>query len=43
MALLELARKKVSLDRDLILLATPDEESGGREGAGYLVQNLAVM
>ena len=39
MALLELARKKVSLDRDLILLATPDEESGGTEGAGYLVQN----
>ena len=38
-ALLELARKKATLDRDIILLATPDEESGGIEGAGYLVRN----
>ena len=39
MALLELARKKATLDRDIILLATPDEEAGGIKGAGYLVRN----
>jgi acetylornithine deacetylase/succinyl-diaminopimelate desuccinylase-like protein len=37
-AMTELARRGVTLDRDVIFLATPDEESGGREGAGWLVQ-----
>lgn len=37
-AMTELARRGVTLDRDVIFLATPDEESGGRAGAGWLVQ-----
>jgi acetylornithine deacetylase/succinyl-diaminopimelate desuccinylase-like protein len=37
-AMTELARRSVTLDRDVILLATPDEEAGGRDGAGWLVQ-----
>jgi acetylornithine deacetylase/succinyl-diaminopimelate desuccinylase-like protein len=36
LALVELAHRKTPLDRDVILLATPDEETGGREGAGWL-------
>jgi len=39
LAMTELKRRGVTLDRDVILLATPDEESGGREGAGWLVRN----
>jgi len=35
--LLELAQRNVKLDRDVIFLATPDEESGGRLGAGTLL------
>jgi acetylornithine deacetylase/succinyl-diaminopimelate desuccinylase-like protein len=38
MALLELARRDTPLARDVIFLATPDEESGGRDGAGWLVR-----
>lgn len=38
LALLELARREVTLERDVVLLATPDEESGGRDGAGWLVR-----
>jgi acetylornithine deacetylase/succinyl-diaminopimelate desuccinylase-like protein len=34
----ELARRGERLQRDLILLATPDEESGGRDGAGWLLR-----
>ena len=37
MTLLEIARRKERLQRDVIFLATPDEETGGREGAGWLV------
>lgn len=36
-AFIELARKKAPLARDVVLLAVPDEESGGLEGAGWLV------
>ena len=36
LALSELARRKVRLPRDVILLATPDEETGGRDGAGWI-------
>ena len=36
LAVSELARRGVTLKRDLLFLATPDEESGGRDGAGYL-------
>lgn len=39
LTLLELARKGPALERDLIFLATPDEETGGLEGAGWLVKN----
>ena len=29
---------EVRLERDLIFLATPDEESGGRDGLGWLLR-----
>ena len=35
--LIELARRGSSLERDVILLATPDEETGGSAGAGFIV------
>src|SRR5690606_2264210 len=38
LALLELRRREVTLQRDVVLLSTPDEESGGRDGAGWLVR-----
>jgi acetylornithine deacetylase/succinyl-diaminopimelate desuccinylase-like protein len=38
MALIELSKRDAPLKRDVIFLATPDEESGGVHGAGYLVQ-----
>jgi acetylornithine deacetylase/succinyl-diaminopimelate desuccinylase-like protein len=38
LTLLELARRDTPLARDIIFLATPDEESGGRDGAGWLVR-----
>lgn len=39
LAMLELRRRGVTLGRDVILLATPDEEAGGRDGAGWLVRS----
>jgi len=38
LALVELARAEARLARDVILLAVPDEETGGRLGAGWLVR-----
>lgn len=38
LALVELARRATPLDRDVILLATPDEETGGQLGAGYIAR-----
>jgi acetylornithine deacetylase/succinyl-diaminopimelate desuccinylase-like protein len=38
LTLTELARRGIPLSRDVIFLATPDEETGGADGAGYLVQ-----
>ena len=38
LALVELAKRAVPLDRDVILLATPDEETGGQLGAAYIAQ-----
>lgn len=38
LALTELARRDASLTRDVIFLAVPDEETGGRDGAGFLVR-----
>ena len=39
MTLIELARDDQPLDRDIIFLATPDEETGGRLGAGWITEN----
>jgi len=36
--LTELARRGVKLDRDVVFLSTPDEETGGEQGSGYLVR-----
>jgi acetylornithine deacetylase/succinyl-diaminopimelate desuccinylase-like protein len=38
LTLSELAKRDRPLKRDLLFLATPDEENGGRDGAGYLVR-----
>jgi acetylornithine deacetylase/succinyl-diaminopimelate desuccinylase-like protein len=38
LALLELSRRDRPLARDVIFLATPDEESGGSQGAGWLAR-----
>jgi acetylornithine deacetylase/succinyl-diaminopimelate desuccinylase-like protein len=38
LALGELARRDQELSRDVIFLATPDEETGGRDGAGFIVR-----
>ena len=38
LALAELARRGTPLERDVILLAVPDEETGGRGGSGWLVR-----
>ncbi len=38
LALMELARREQPLARDVILLATPDEETGGALGAGILAR-----
>ena len=43
MTLIELARRNTSLDRDIILLATPDEETGGINGSGYLIHNHSEL
>jgi len=38
-----LARRAEPLGRDVILLATPDEETGGRVGAGYIVRERSDL
>ncbi len=38
LTLVELARSGQPLDRDVIFLATPDEETGGLDGAGFLAR-----
>ncbi len=38
LTMIELARRGTPLRRDLVFLATPDEESGGLDGAGHLVR-----
>jgi len=42
-ALSELARRRLTLDRDVIFLATPDEENGGRLGAGYIAERRTEL
>jgi acetylornithine deacetylase/succinyl-diaminopimelate desuccinylase-like protein len=39
MTLIEIAAADIELERDLIFLATPEEETGGRSGAGWIVKN----
>jgi acetylornithine deacetylase/succinyl-diaminopimelate desuccinylase-like protein len=39
MTMVAIKRSGQELDRDLILLATADEEAGGKAGAGWLVQH----
>ena len=39
LTMIELARSDDELDRDIIFLATPDEETGGLLGAGWLTKN----
>jgi acetylornithine deacetylase/succinyl-diaminopimelate desuccinylase-like protein len=41
MAMLAIKRSGRLLDRDLIFLATGDEETGGRNGAGWMVEHEA--
>jgi acetylornithine deacetylase/succinyl-diaminopimelate desuccinylase-like protein len=43
LTLTELARRSAPLERDVILLATPDEETGGRDGAGFIVAQHASL
>jgi acetylornithine deacetylase/succinyl-diaminopimelate desuccinylase-like protein len=38
LTLTELARRGTTLDRDVIFLATPDEETGGQDGAGWIAR-----
>jgi acetylornithine deacetylase/succinyl-diaminopimelate desuccinylase-like protein len=38
-AMLQLKRRGVVLDRDIVFLATPDEEVGGKQGAGWIKKN----
>jgi len=38
LAVTALARRAETLDRDVVFLAVPDEETGGELGAGYLVR-----
>lgn len=39
MAMTAIADSDIVLDRDLVFLATPEEETGGRDGAGWLVEH----
>jgi acetylornithine deacetylase/succinyl-diaminopimelate desuccinylase-like protein len=43
LAVSELARRGTTLKRDLLFLSTPDEETGGKDGAGYLVRERADL
>jgi acetylornithine deacetylase/succinyl-diaminopimelate desuccinylase-like protein len=43
MVLLLLKRAGIPLERDVIFLATADEEAGGREGAGWFARNQAEL
>jgi acetylornithine deacetylase/succinyl-diaminopimelate desuccinylase-like protein len=38
LTLLELAKRESPLKRDVVFLATPDEESGGIDGAGFIAR-----
>ena len=38
LTLLELAKRETPLKRDVVFLSTPDEESGGADGAGFIAR-----
>jgi acetylornithine deacetylase/succinyl-diaminopimelate desuccinylase-like protein len=39
LTLIELSESGAELDRDILFLATPDEETGGGDGAGWIAKN----
>lgn len=43
LALVKLRRQGTALDRDVIFLATPDEEAGGLDGARYVVRERSDL
>lgn len=43
LTLLELAKRESPLKRDVVFLATPDEESGGTDGAGFIVREQSDL
>jgi acetylornithine deacetylase/succinyl-diaminopimelate desuccinylase-like protein len=43
LALMKIAQRGTPLERDVILLATPDEETGGQLGAGYVTRERRVL
>jgi acetylornithine deacetylase/succinyl-diaminopimelate desuccinylase-like protein len=43
LAISELARRGTRLKRDVVFLSTPDEETGGIDGAGYLARERADL
>ncbi len=43
MTLVELARSETRLERDIVYLATPEEETGGRDGAGWIAAHRAEL
>jgi acetylornithine deacetylase/succinyl-diaminopimelate desuccinylase-like protein len=43
LTLLSLARREHPLRRDVVFLATPDEESGGLDGAGYIARERSDL
>lgn len=43
MAMLAIKRAGILLDRDIIFIATGDEEEGGRKGAGWFVEHEGVV
>jgi acetylornithine deacetylase/succinyl-diaminopimelate desuccinylase-like protein len=43
MALLILKREKISLERDILFFATADEETGGRWGVQWAVENVSSL
>ena len=43
MALLILKREKVPLKRDILFLATADEETGGKWGVEWAMKNISIL
>ncbi len=43
MAMLAIKRARILLDRDIVFIATGDEEMGGKDGAGWLVQHQTSL